>query len=110
MKTYRIQKTKPRVDVDNSEKAFDWGKAVYGRASEEDLEHWEVDEGDLEKFRKINALSDEEQERRCAFYDDCSICPMAIHKILLSTTKHICVQGMTEEKFRIEMDSISASF
>ena len=76
----------------------------------ENLTHYESTEQELYKFRKINALSEEEQEKRCLFYDDCSICPMAIHQHLLSTTKHTCVQGMSEREFVLAMDNADCSF
>jgi len=77
---------------------------------EENLTHYEPDEKDWEKFRRISSLSEEEQDEKCLFYNDCSICPMAIHQALLSTTKHTCVQGMTKEQFKIAMDNADVSF
>lgn len=77
---------------------------------EENLTHYEPDEKDWEKFREINSLSEEEQDRKCLFYNDCSICPMAIHQVLLTTTKHTCVQGMSEKKFKTAMDNADVSF
>ena len=77
---------------------------------EENSLHYEPDERDLEKFRKINSFSEEEQDKQCLRYNDCSICPLAIHQVLLSTTKHTCVQGMTEKQFRIAMDNADVSF
>lgn len=76
----------------------------------EDLEHYEPDETQLNKFNKINALSDEKWEEECHFYNDCSICPMAIHHFLLSTTKHTCVYGISEEKFKAEMNASDVIF
>lgn len=76
----------------------------------ENLTHYEPDEKDWEKFRRINSLSEEEQDKKCLFYNDCSICPMAIHQTLLSTTKHTCVQGMSEKQFKTAMDNADVTF
>ena len=69
----------------------------------ENLTFHEPTERQLEKFRKINAKSQEEQDEECRRCIDCSVCPLAIHQILFSTVKHICTCGMTEREFRIKM-------
>lgn len=76
----------------------------------ENLTHYKPDDKDWEKFKRISSLSEEEQDKQCLRYNDCSICPLAIHQVLLSTTKHTCVQGMTEEQFKIAMDNADVSF
>lgn len=73
----------------------------------EDLIHNEPSERELEKFRKINKMSEEEWERKCSSCNDCSVCFMAVHKELYSTTKHVCTYGISESKFKILMDSDS---
>ena len=57
-------------------------------------------EAQWDKFRRINRK----------YYDDCRICPMAIHQFLFSTERHICVLGMSEKEFEIAMSSADISF
>ena len=71
----------------------------------ENLTIYEANEHQLWKFEKINELTDEEWERRCVRCNDCSICDMAIHQQLFTTTRHICTFGMSEKKFRAYMTS-----
>ena len=72
---------------------------------DENLTFYEPDDAQLAKFRRINALSDEDWELRCIPYNDCSICPMAIHQWLLSTETHHCTYGISEKEFKILMSS-----
>lgn len=77
----------------------------------ENLDHFEPTEYQYRKFEEINKLSDEEWEERCVMlYDDCSICPMAIHQYLITTDKHTCVYGITKEKFEALLDNADCSF
>ena len=76
----------------------------------ENLVHYEPTEEQWAKFEDINNQSDEQQERICFQYQDCSICPCAIHQYLLSTTKNTCVQGMTREQFEVAMDNADCDF
>lgn len=63
-----------------------------------------------EKFNYINSLSDSEWEQKCILCNDCSICDMAIHEFLLSVTRHICVYGMSIERFESIMSDADSSF
>lgn len=76
----------------------------------ENLEHFEPDECQYEKFKRINAMSDEQWELACVNCNDCSICDMAIHQFLISTTRHVCVRDMSEKEFEIAMDNADCSF
>lgn len=67
-------------------------------------------EAQWDKFHRINRKSKEQQEDECYYYDDCRICPMAIHQCLFSTERHICVIGMSEKEFEIAMSSADISF
>lgn len=78
--------------------------------SQENLKFHEPDEHQLEKFNEVNAMTDSVWERRCAYYNDCSICPMAIHQYLLSTTKHRCTRGLSEMEFRLFMTSADCEY
>ena len=71
----------------------------------ENLMHYEPDALAWEKFYKINSLSEEKWEKECISCNDCSICRMAIHQKLYSTTKHSCTYGMTEKEFTSCMDN-----
>ena len=76
----------------------------------ENLTFYEPSEYQLDKFYRINSLSDEDWELRCVSCDDCSICHMAIHQYLLSTEKHTCTHGISEKEFRILMSSADCSY
>ena len=76
----------------------------------ENLRHYKPTKQQYLKFEKINNKTEEEQDIDCLFYNDCSICPYAIHQYLYSTTKHTCVQGMTKKKFEIAMDNADCEF
>jgi len=76
----------------------------------ENLKHYSPDVAQYEKFDEIQSLSDEEWEKQCVACNDCSICDMAIHQYLLSTTKHICVYGMTKEQFETKMADADCDF
>lgn len=76
----------------------------------EDLNHFEPSEEDFRKFERINAMPDEQWERECVAYNDCSICTMAIHTALFSTTKHTCTYGISKERFIALMDDVDASY
>ena len=62
------------------------------------------------KYYEINSMPEEMHEAKCVYYDNCSICPMAIHQFLLSTTKHHCVYGMSEDKFLSVMSDADCAF
>lgn len=66
----------------------------------ENFTFYEPNEQQLHKFHQINARNEEEHYQRCLYYDDCSICPMAIHQQLYTTTRHTCTYGMSEKEFR----------
>ena len=79
-------------------------------ANSENLSHYFPDTRQYEKFDSINSMSDEQWTEKCVICNDCSICDMAIHQFLLSTDKHICVYGMSKEKFETAMDNADCSF
>lgn len=76
----------------------------------ENLKFYVPDSGQYEKFNRINSMSDEQWEIKCVFCNDCSICDMAIHQYLLSTEKHICVYGLSKERFENIMCDADCSF
>lgn len=76
----------------------------------ENMTHYAPDSGQYEKFEEINNLQEEAWERRCCLVNDCSICDMAIHHFLFSTTKHTCVYGMTKAEFECHMDNADVTF
>ena len=76
----------------------------------ENLMHFSPTAEQYEKFKKFNSMTDEEQDKACIHYDDCKICPMAIHQYLLSYTKHTCVLGMTKKQFEIALDNADCDF
>lgn len=69
----------------------------------ENLTLYEPTEEQLEKFYRINKTPEWINHMACVECNDCSKCHAAIHKHLLSTTKHICTYGITEDKFRTMM-------
>ena len=77
---------------------------------EENLKHYTPDEDDFEKFERINNMTEEQWEKRCILTNDCSICDMAIHQQLYTTTKHTCVYGMKKEQFEAAMDCADRYF
>ena len=76
----------------------------------ENLTFYEPDEYQLAKFHRINSLSEDDWELRCVSWSDCSICPMAIHQYLLSTTTHHCTYGISEKEFRTLMSSADCEY
>ena len=76
----------------------------------ENLNYYTPTEGQYQKFERINAKSDKEQDEDCLYFNDCSICPYAIHQDLYSTTKHTCVQGMSKEQFERAMNNADCYF
>ena len=78
--------------------------------TKENLIFYEPDEYQLAKFHRINNLREDVWELRCVFCDDCSICDMAIHQHLLSTTTHHCTYGISEKEFRTLMSSADCSY
>jgi hypothetical protein len=78
--------------------------------NQENLTYHEPEWYHLEKFYDINAMPSETWEQHCVHYNDCSICPMAIHQHLLSTTKHHCTRGLSEMEFRIIMSSADCEY
>ena len=77
---------------------------------DENLIFYEPSERQLDKFHRINSLSEEDWGLRCVSCDDCSICHMAIHQYLLSITKHTCTYGISEEKFRLLMSDADCDY
>ena len=78
--------------------------------SQENLIFYEPTAAQLDKFNRINALSEKDWELRCVSCDDCSICNMAIHQYLLSRTKNICTYGLSEMEFRLLMTSADCDY
>ena len=76
----------------------------------ENLTVYTPDTSDYRKFDIINSMSHEQWERRCVACNDCSVCDMAIHQYLLSTYRHVCVYGMSKERFEAEMSSSDCTF
>ncbi len=76
----------------------------------ENLEHYKPTQSQYEKFERINAKTEKKQDEDCIYYNDCSICPYAIHQHLYSTVKNTCVQGMTKRQFEIAMDNADCEF
>lgn len=76
----------------------------------ENLCHFSPTTSQYEKFNEIQNMSEEKWEHICCLTNDCSICDMAIHHFLLSTTKHTCVKGMTKEQFEIALDNADCDF
>lgn len=62
-------------------------------------------DSDKSYYDKVNSLTDEEWEEKCHFYDDCSICKMALHKELFTVTKHMCIRDMKIERFKQELEA-----
>ena len=78
--------------------------------NQENLTFYEPTAEQLSKFAEINAMPHEDWEKRCIYYDDCSICPIAIHQYLLSTTKHRCTYGMSEMEFQLIMSCADCDY
>lgn len=78
--------------------------------TDENLTFYEPTEEQLAKFRQINAMSERHKTLQCVYYDDCSICPFAIHKWLLSTEAHHCTCGISEEEFRTLMSDADCEY
>lgn len=78
--------------------------------TQENLTFYEPTEEQLYKFNDINQMRADIVDEQCTYYNDCSICPMAIHQYLLSTTKHICTYGISEEKFRVLMSDADCEY
>ena len=76
----------------------------------ENLEHFLPSENQYDKFYRINNDTDRAHELDCYYYNDCSICPRAIHQYLFATEKHTCVRGMTIKQFEIAMDNADCDF
>lgn len=77
---------------------------------DENLNFYEPSESQLAKFQRINATPNEICEVECASCNDCSVCTMAVHTFLLSTTKHTCTRGISETKFRSLMSSADCEY
>lgn len=78
--------------------------------TDENLTFYEPSESQLDKFHRINSLSDKDWELQCVSCDDCSICHMAIHQWLLSREVHRCTRGLSEERFRVLMSSADCAY
>ena len=76
----------------------------------ENLTFYEPTEEQLAKFYRINETPEWMYNIACTNCDDCSQCHAAIHKHLLSTTKHTCTYGISEEKFRILMSDADCEY
>lgn len=76
----------------------------------ENITYYEPTEHQLAKFHHINSISYEDWQLHCVSCGDCSICHMAIHQYLISTEKHHCTYGISENKFRILMSSADCAY
>jgi len=76
----------------------------------ENLTFYEPTKEQLAKFRRINETPEWMHDAACANCNDCSICHAAIHQYLLSTTKHTCTYGISEEKFRLLMSNADCDY
>lgn len=76
----------------------------------ETLDHYVPTKEEYAKFNKINAMPEEKWKKACAACNDCSVCNMAIHQVLYTTTKHTCVYGMPKKRFEICMDDADCYF
>lgn len=54
--------------------------------------------------------SEEQKDRICHEYNDCSVCPLAVHKPLFSTAKHICARDFTKEEYAFESEDYTDPF
>ena len=61
----------------------------------------------VEKFNEINAMQESVFERRCASYNNCSMCPIALH---IEPSSHRCTYGMSEMEFRLLMSSADCDY
>ena len=52
----------------------------------------------LQKFNEVNDLAEEVFERRCLEYNNCAICPMALH---VGLSHNRCTYGMSEMEFQL---------
>ena len=50
------------------------------------------------KFNEINAMSEDVFDSRCAEYNNCSICPMALH---VGISHNRCTYGMSAMEFQL---------
>lgn len=64
----------------------------------------------IEHYNEINQLSEEDFLKKCRWYNDCSICRLALHKDLLSTTKHTCIYGMSLNRYLVEIEECGAYY
>lgn len=64
-------------------------------------------EQQLAKFAEINAMSETTFNRRCASYNNCALCPIAIH---LSATKNRCTYGLSEMEFMLLMSTAECDY
>ena len=69
----------------------------------ENLTFYEPTETQLAKFHRINETPEWVHNTICTGCNNCAECNAAIHQWIITTQKHICTYGMTEEKFRIIM-------
>ena len=76
----------------------------------ENLTFYEPTKEQLSKFRRINETPEWMHNIACTSCNDCSQCHAAIHKYLLSTTKHTCTYGITEEKFHLLMSDADCEY
>ncbi len=76
----------------------------------ENLTFYKPTEEQLAKFRRINRTPEWINDMACIECGDCSKCLAAVHQHLISTTKHTCTYGITEEKFRILMSDADCEY
>ena len=76
----------------------------------ENLRFYEPTEAQLAKFYRINKTPEWVNDMACIECGDCSECHAAIHQHLISTTKHTCTYGISEEKFRLAMSDADCEY
>lgn len=76
----------------------------------ENLNHYKPTEEQYTRFERINKMTEEQWDIKCARYGDCTICPLAIRQQLYSTEKYTCVYGITREQFELAMDNADCYF
>ncbi len=53
---------------------------------------------------EILTMPEKEQSRICIFYNDCSICPLALVKETRGKTKFMCAGGLKKERLERELE------
>ena len=62
----------------------------------EKMNHYTIEE--------ILTMSNEEQEKICIFYNDCSCCPLALVKDSYSRPRFKCAHGLKKERLELELE------